>query len=121
MTSIRLYLDEDSMDWVLVEALRSRGIDIVTVQEVGTQGYRDDEQLAWATAQNRVLYSHNIADFCRLRSEWLELGRLHSGIALMAQDTAIGDQVRGLTGLVRLRTAEAMVNQLLFLRQFVVS
>jgi hypothetical protein len=29
--------------------------------------------------------------------------------------------VRGLTGLVRLRTAEAMVNQLLFLRQFVVS
>jgi|688.fasta_scaffold21202_4 hypothetical protein len=121
MTSIRLYLDEDSMDWVLVEALRSRGIDIVTVQEVGTQGYRDDEQLAWATAQNRVLYSHNIADFCRLHSEWLELGRLHSGIALMAQDTAIGDQVRGLTGLVRLRTAEAMVNQLLFLRQFVVS
>ncbi len=28
MTSIRLYLDEDSMDWVLVQALRSRNIDI---------------------------------------------------------------------------------------------
>jgi predicted nuclease of predicted toxin-antitoxin system len=119
MTLIRLYLDEDSMDWVLVNALRSRGIDIVTVQEIGAQGYQDDQQLNWATNQKRVLYSHNIADFCRLHSEWLKLGKFHSGIALMAQDTAIGDQVRGITGLVSLRTAEAMVNQLLFLRQFI--
>ena len=32
MTLIRLYLYEDSMDRVLVEALRARGIDILTVQ-----------------------------------------------------------------------------------------
>jgi hypothetical protein len=121
MTLIRLYLDEDSMDRVLVEALRARGIDILTVQEVGTQGYSDEKQLDWATQQGRVLYSHNIADFCRLHSQWIELGKTHCGIALMQQDTTIGDQVRGIASLIHAKTAEEMVSQLLFLRQFLVN
>ena len=121
MTLIRLYLDEDSMDLVLVEALRARGIDILTVQEVGTQGYSDEKQLDWATQQERVLYSHNIADFCRLHSKWIELGKIHRGIALMQQDTTIGDQVRGIASLIYAKRSEEMVSQLLFLRQFLVN
>jgi hypothetical protein len=27
---IRLYLDEDAMDWDLVQALRTRGVDVTT-------------------------------------------------------------------------------------------
>jgi len=121
MTLIRLYLDEDSMDRVLVDALRARGIDILTVQEVGTQGYTDERQLDWATQQKRVLYSHNIADFCRLHSAWVELGKIHHGIALLQQNTTIGDQVRGIASLMHTKTAEEMVSQLLFLRQFLVN
>ena len=118
LISIRLYLDEDSMDWDLVEALRLRDIDVISVQEAGTQGNTDSDQLLWATSHNRVLYSHNIKDFCQLHSEFLALGKVHKGIALMPQTTSIGDQVRAITEFIRQRSPEAMNNELIFLRRF---
>ncbi len=50
--------------------------------------------------QGRVIYSHNISDFCRLHSQYLELGRNHAGIALIPQNTTIGDQVRAIVAFV---------------------
>lgn len=86
MTAIRLYIDEDSMDRGLVQALRARDVDVITVQETGTEGQIDESQLNLATSQNRVLYSYNIADFCQLHTEFLAEGRNHAGIALLSQD-----------------------------------
>ena len=118
MTKICLYLDEDAMDWDLIRALRLRGIDVVNVQEVGTQGSSDNEQLDWATSQGRVIYSHNISDFCRLHSQYLESGRNHAGIALIPQNTTIGDQVRAIVAFVSQRTSENIQNECIFLSQF---
>ena len=42
-----------------------RGVDVLTVHEAGLNGHPDDEQLAYATAQGRTLFSHNIRRFCR--------------------------------------------------------
>ncbi len=77
MSQIRFYIDEDSMDQALVRALRARNIDVITVNETDTAGLLDKEQLRLATEQDRVLYSHNIADFCQLHTEFLETDEEH--------------------------------------------
>ena len=56
---IALYLDEDSQDSDLVQALRLREVDVLTATEAGMNGREDEEQLDHAAAQERVLYSFN--------------------------------------------------------------
>jgi len=118
MNKIRLYLDEDAMSNSLLRTLRSREIDVISVQEAGTEGSPDDQQLEWAISQGRVIYSHNISDFCRLHSQYLGSGRNHAGIALISQNTTIGAQVRAIVALVSQKTAENMQNECIFLNQF---
>ncbi|MBM3239910.1 hypothetical protein FJZ31_26800 [Candidatus Poribacteria bacterium] len=71
---IRLYFDEDSMRHALVEALRMRGIDVLTALEAGMIERDDSEHLDYATEHGRVLYSFNIGDFYRLHTEYLSQG-----------------------------------------------
>jgi Domain of unknown function (DUF5615) len=119
MSQIQLYIDEDSQDQSLLRALRARQINILTVQDTNTFGAPDIEQLRLATQHNRVLYSHNIRDFCQLHTEFMASGERHAGIALLAQDYSIGDQVRAILGLISSETAASMSHQLQFLSQHV--
>lgn len=96
MSEIKLYLDEDSQDRFLLRALRSRQLDVTTVNETQTEGLIDEEQLRLATTQNRVLYSHNIGDCCQLHTEFLVREESHAGIALLSQDYSVGEQVRAI-------------------------
>lgn len=66
MSKILLYLDEDAMDDDLVQALRSRNVDVVTAAEAGMLRHRDEKQLNWAKENNRVLYTYNVRDFYQL-------------------------------------------------------
>ena len=118
MSTIRLYIDEDSMDRGLIQSLRARNIDLITVQETKTEGRLDEEQLNLAASENRVIYSHNISDFCQLHTSFLAEGKSHSGIALLSQDCSIGEQLRAISGLVATKTAEEMQNQLEFLSKY---
>jgi predicted nuclease of predicted toxin-antitoxin system len=69
--SIRLYIDEDSMDRAFVRALRARGVDVTTALEEGMIEREDAEHLNYATEQGRVLYSFNQEDFYRLHTTYL--------------------------------------------------
>ena len=51
----RLYIDEDSADRNLIQALRARGVDVITAQEVGVIERTDDEHLQFAASCDRVL------------------------------------------------------------------
>jgi hypothetical protein len=113
---VRLYCDEDSEQHGLVQALRNRGVDVVTALEAGMLGEPDDEQLAFATAHARAIYSFNVGDFCELHSQWLAAGALHSGIVLAEQQQySIGEQMRRLLRLINALSAEEMRNRLEFL------
>jgi hypothetical protein len=90
----------------------------ISVQEAGTEGSSDDQQLNWAATQGRVIYSHNIGDFYQLHSEYLQSERNHASIALIPQNTTIGDQARAVVALVSQRTLENMKNECIFLKQF---
>jgi len=69
---IRLYIDEDAMAHRLAQELRLRGIDITTALIEGMIKRDDRDQLEYATAQGRVLYSFNVGDYYqRIRLAWL--------------------------------------------------
>lgn len=120
MTQIRLYFDEDAMDMVLVTALRNRGVDVRTVNEQQTTGDSDEEQLTLATKEERVLFSHNIADFCRLHSIFMMENRTHGGIILIDQQRySTGDILGGLMNLIETVSAEEVRNQLFFLGGYI--
>ena len=73
MNQIRLYVDEDSFDKSLIAAFRSADLDVITVADVSKQSYSDEDQLIWAAEQERVIYSYNRRDFCRLHKEFLSV------------------------------------------------
>jgi hypothetical protein len=118
MSQIHLYIDEDSQDQSLLKALRARQIDVLAVRDTDTYGLSDIEQLRLATQQNQVLYSHNIRDFCQLHTEFIN-GENHAGIALLAQDCSVGEQVRAILEFMSARTSEDMQNQLEFLSRYI--
>ena len=68
---VRLYFDADAMDNDVVDALRWRGADVETALESGLKDASDEEQLGYAAAQERVLYSLNISDFMALHGAYI--------------------------------------------------
>lgn len=116
---VRLYLDEDTPSRALAHNLCQRGIDVSTVIEEGRQGLSDREQLEFATAQGRTIYSCNMGDFQQLHTEYMTQGKNHAGIILVSQQRySIGEQVRRLLRLIKARSAEKMRNDLEFLSKW---
>ncbi len=80
----RIYADEQFPRQV-VQNLRSLGHDVLTVQEAGNTGLPDEDVLAFAISENRVVLTVNRRDFFRLHK--LEPG--HSGIIACTRDDDI--------------------------------
>ncbi|MEN9222283.1 MAG: DUF5615 family PIN-like protein [Thermostichus sp. BF3_bins_97] len=113
------YIDEDSMSQSLVTALRQQQVDVVTAKDVDQLACSDNEQLAWATQEGRVLYSSNIADFCRLHSQWLQAGKHHAGLILVKQQQySVGELLKGILLIQELYSPEDVQDQFIFLSNF---
>jgi hypothetical protein len=113
---IRHYFDEDSMQHALVNALRTRGIDVLTALEAQRIERSDEDHLNFATAQGRVLYSFNVGDFHRLYTIYMEQNKSHAGIVLaLQQQYGVGEQMRRLLPLIAHLTASDMQNRVEFL------
>jgi hypothetical protein len=116
---IQLYLDEDSMHRYLVQALLARGLDVKSVRDTNMVGHPDAQQLEYAAAHGRVLYSSNVRDFHRLHYEYMAAQRSHSGIILVSQQRfSVGEQLRRILNLASSLSAEAMKDRLEFLRSW---
>lgn len=113
---IRLYLDEDAMAEGLVEALRTRGVEVTTANLEGMENRADSEHLDLATTLGRVLYSFNIGDYMRLHSEYITRGQNHAGIILAQQQRyGLGEQMRRIVRIIGAKSAEEMQNTVEFL------
>ena len=77
----RLFIDED-VQAPLAPALRELGYDAVSAAECGraNQSISDEDQLAYATSENRILISYNVGDYYDLDRAWRDAGRAHCGI-----------------------------------------
>ncbi len=113
---LRLYLDEDAMDDGFRDALRAQGIDVRTAGEEGTEGYSDEQQLLYAKALGRVIYSFNRGGFMALHTRFLTEGTSHGGIILAPQRRfSVGEQLRRLLLIIDAKQAEEMEDQVIFL------
>jgi hypothetical protein len=116
MSRIRFYVDEDAAEHAVVERLRRSGVDAVTVLECGHGEKTDEEQLAFARREGRVVYTLNAGHFSRLHRELLSAGREHAGIVVIPrQRYSIGEKIRRLLSLVDAVSAEEMKNRLEYL------
>jgi hypothetical protein len=113
---LRLYLDEDAMSVALVRALTAAGVAVVTAAQEGMRGRSDAEQLAAATARNRVLYSFNVRDVARLHAEWMHGGHHHAGIVLVNdQRLPVAEQRRRLFRLGESLATEGLPDRIEYL------
>lgn len=110
----RLYLDEDAQRTTLVRALRARQVDVLTANETNLVGVPDAEQLAFAAAQSRAVFSFNRGDFVALHVLYLQQHQHHAGI-IVSDQLEIGVIVRRLLRLLAARSDADMRDQLEFL------
>jgi predicted nuclease of predicted toxin-antitoxin system len=116
---VRLYFDRHIMKRLAAE-LRSRGYHVLTTEEAGKDTASDEEQLSFATAENRTLLTFNIRDFAPLHEQWQTAGRPHAGIIVSQQlgSRQFGLLLERMLRLLNHFTAEEMVGNLVHLVQF---
>ncbi len=94
----------------VVKGLRNRGVDVLTTQDAGMLGASDEEHLALAISQGRVIFTQD-DDFLRLHAKGIK----HGGIAYANQQTLIADIVRGLMLIYQVLDTTDMQNHVEFL------
>jgi transposase len=98
---VRLLLDEH-LGPSLAEQLRSRGHDVVAIQErIELRGAADAAVIAVAAEESRTVVTRNIRDYVRVHNQRLRPGGHHAGILLVHGRSF--PEVRGIAG--RLVTA----------------
>jgi hypothetical protein len=111
---IKLYLDEDVSSKALIQALRSRSVNVLTVTEAGHERASDEEQLNIATSLGRTILTFNRGEFVALHVRSIAAGKHHSGIIVAAQ-APIGVLVRSLMKVIGTRSATDMHDWLEYL------
>ena len=108
--TIRFHLDENCDPRIAI-GLRQRGVDVTTTPEAGLLRASDDEQLAFAQAQSRVVVTQD-TDFLRMAAEGCE----HPGIGFYpSQERSIGEVIRSLALIWEVLEPEDMSNHVEYL------
>jgi hypothetical protein len=109
-SDIRLYFDEN-VETIIADQMRVRGIECVTVRDLGLLGDTDEKHLRRAADMGYVLCTYD-ADYPRLHAQ----GISHAGIIFAdGWATTIGDWVRGLELICGAMTADDMKNHIEYL------
>lgn len=106
---IRYYTDEN-VSKAVVNGLRQRGVDVLTTQEADMMGATDEEHLAFAKSEERVIFTQD-DDFLRLHAR----GESHVGMVYGHQQLGIGEVVRGLMLIYQVMEMAEMENHVEFL------
>lgn len=70
---------------------RGRGIDAVSVVEIGRRGRSDEEQLLWAAAEGRAFVTRDYGDFDILTQRFWAEGLAHAGVLLVPRSLPTTD------------------------------
>jgi predicted nuclease of predicted toxin-antitoxin system len=109
----RLYLDEDVYQGVAL-GLRRRGFDAITTLEAGQSAASDEEQLAFAAAAGRCLFTFNRGHFAAAHSRLIDEGGHHAGV-IVCRQLDVGTIVRTLAAFLSTHSAEELRDQLVWL------
>ena len=108
-----LYLDADASQKALLDALVKRGHNVTRTPQPDLPFDADDNlQLLWATAQGRIIFTHNIRDFIHMPNKYPQ----HSGILLAHRMSySLADLIRLIDCALTTTTAEEWVGQVRWL------
>ena len=106
---IKFYMDEH-VQRAVTRGLRHRGVDVLTAQDAGMLQATDEQHLAFALREDRVIFTQD-TDFLGLHAA----GRPHRGIVYAPQQTPIGTIVRGLMLVHDVMSPEDMANHVEFI------
>jgi hypothetical protein len=109
VSKIRYYTDEH-VSKAVIHGLRQRGVDVLTTPEAKKLQATDEEHLAFAYSQCRVIFTHD-DDFLKLASS----GAVHAGIVYAYQHSSIGHIIQGLMLIYQVLKAEEMIGSIEFL------
>ena len=113
---IRLYLDAD-VHRRLAANLREAGFDCISALEIGNDALNDEDQMAFAAAEGRILLTFNIQDFVPIFEQWWENGRDHAGL-IVSQQLPLGEIQRRVLKMLNTILADEMTNNLRNLAEF---
>lgn len=81
---MRLLLDAHISGRNVGRRLEEHGHDVRALdREPALEGLDDDDVLALAAAERRILVTHNVADFPRILRDWATAQRAHAGVILV--------------------------------------
>lgn len=98
------YLVDEHVAKAVATGLWKRGIDVVTIAEVGRLGAEDEDLLAFAEEEGRVMVTQD-RDFLRLAAQ---MSGDHPGVVYAPQGRSIGELVRLLDLLAQVSDTEEM-------------
>jgi predicted nuclease of predicted toxin-antitoxin system len=109
-SKIQFYLDEN-VDGDVARGLHTRSIDALTTAEAGNRGMSDEEHLAYALRENRVIITQD-SDFLVLHHRQIE----HAGIVYYKPQTrSVKQLLRSLLLIYELFSPDDMRNHVEFL------
>jgi predicted nuclease of predicted toxin-antitoxin system len=117
MTAPRFLLDEHVWGG-LGEVGQEINADVLLVQTQLPQGTDDEEVLAFAASQERILLTSNAQDFAPLVVEWFLAEREHWGIIIVPGQTNRSLLSHALNNIVQNYTAESFKNSYRFIQDF---
>jgi hypothetical protein len=80
---VRLFLDAHVSGRRIATALREQHDVRAADEERQLDGWEDEQLLALATDEGRVMVTFNVGDFARITTEWAAAGRSHAGCLLI--------------------------------------
>jgi hypothetical protein len=88
---LRLATDEDFNNRIVRGLLRRQpDLDIVRVQDAGLAGMSDEDVLAWAASEGRILITHDVTTMKQAAYDRIASGLPMPGVFEIAQDVSIG-------------------------------
>jgi hypothetical protein len=112
--SVALYFDHH-VKAAITDALRKRGVDVLTCSEDGADTWNDADILVRATALGRAVFTQD-DDFLVLASDWLKRGQDFAGVIYAHQlRITIGQAIRDLELIAKALEPDDMRNKIEFL------
>lgn len=117
MSQIKLYFDENVPESI-AQALKLRGYNVLTTNSAKKKGLTDIEQLHFSTSEQRVIFTFNTGDFCKLHAQFLKEGKGHEGI-IVSMQLNINTIIRGLINICSVLKPEDIRNNLIWLSDWI--
>lgn len=116
MAQLKFVTDEDFDNRILRGLLRRLPeLDVVRVQDVGLGGTHDQDILAWAAGERRIILTHDLKTMSRYARNRIVGGKPMAGVILLNQAMSIGAAIEDILTIVGATQPQEWENRIEYL------